>query len=111
MKQFDGNFSPNSLLQNAVYLGKSKITGPESIVFDRDGNLYASLLSGQIVKMDKDNRDIITTFVQIGEETNENICSNKFLKFKTLGKDFWVLAHFGYYHQSWVLVRKKKFWK
>jgi hypothetical protein len=65
---------PNTLLQNAKYIGKSKISGAESLVFDKDGNIYTGLTNGQIVKIDKNDRNSIKVIAHMGEETNEKIC-------------------------------------
>ena len=80
--QLVGNLKPdNNYLADAKYIGQKILKGPESIVFDKDGNLYTGLTSGKIVKIDKNNRTNIKNLVQTGEETDENICSVFFFDF------------------------------
>ena len=76
-QQFSGGLSQNSLLQNATYFAKGKIKGPEAIVFDNQGNMYTSLIGGLIVKLDKDNRELISVVAWTGEE----ICGIKKIYF------------------------------
>lgn len=76
-QQFSGGLSQNTLLQNSTYFAKGKIRGPECIVFDKHGNLYTSLIGGLIVKVDKNNRELVSVVAWTGEETNATICSNK----------------------------------
>jgi hypothetical protein len=71
---FEGNLKPNTLLQNAKYIGHKRLIGPESIVFDKEGNIYTGLANGQIVKIDKNDRNNIKVIAYMGEETNEKIC-------------------------------------
>jgi hypothetical protein len=70
-----GNLEPNTLLQNAQYIGEKKLKGPESIVFDDDGNMYTGIATGQIVKVDKNDQNNIQIVTRIGEETDDSICS------------------------------------
>ena len=70
-----GNLKPNTLLQNAQYIGEKKLKGPESIVFDDDGNMYTGLANGQIVKVDKNDNSNIQVLARIGDETNDSECS------------------------------------
>lgn len=74
--EFEGNLKQNNLLQKSVYIGHNKAKGPETVVFTPDGSLYTGLLNGQIVRIDEENN--VHKIVQIGEETDENICSNYF---------------------------------
>jgi hypothetical protein len=73
--QLTGNLKPNNLLANAKYIGKGIIKGPESIVFDKEGNIYTGVTNGKIIKIDKNDRTNIKDLVQIGEETDASICS------------------------------------
>lgn len=73
---FEGNLKPNTFLQNAKYIGRGKLRGPETIVFDKDGNLYTGTVNGQIVKIDKNDRNKIVKVVQMGEENDEKICND-----------------------------------
>ena len=70
-----GNLRPNTLLQNAQYIGEKKLKGPESIAFDNDGNMYTGLANGQIVKVDKNDNSNIQVLARIGDETNDSECS------------------------------------
>jgi hypothetical protein len=74
-----GNLQPNNLLQNAQYIGEKKLKGPESIVFDDDGNFYTGIATGQIVKVDKNDQNNIQIVTRIGEETDDSICSMNFI--------------------------------
>ncbi len=72
-----GNLKPNTLLQNAQYIGEKTLKGPESIVFDDEGNIYTGLVNGQIVKVDKNDRNNIQIIARIGDETDDSVCSKK----------------------------------
>ena len=83
--QLIGNLKPdNNYLADAKYIGQKILKGPESIVFDKDGNMYTGLTSGKIVKIDKNNTTNIKNLVQTGEETDENICSLHFFCFEIM---------------------------
>ncbi len=75
MKPLEGNLEPNTRLQSAHYIGHKRLIGPESIVFDSEGNMYTGLTNGQIVKIDKNDRSNIQVVARMGEETNDSICS------------------------------------
>ena len=61
-------------MQNAKYIGQKRLFGAESMVFDKEGNIYTGLANGQIVKIDKNDRNNIKVVAYMGEETSEKIC-------------------------------------
>ena len=73
----EGNLKPNNLLEKAKRFGKGKLYGPETIVFTEDGKMITGLLNGQIVSVEE-NGDY-HKIVQIGDQTDEKICSKEFL--------------------------------
>ncbi len=72
-----GCLAENYKLTNATYLALNKLIGPETVTFSSSGVLYAGLANGQIVtvKLDENSSQQVSKVVQIGDETNETICS------------------------------------
>jgi hypothetical protein len=67
---------------NVRRIGEKKLHGPETIVFTPEGVMYTGLLNGQIARIGLDGS--IEKIVQMGEETNETLCSELSLKHRSL---------------------------
>ena len=52
----DGIWHPNEMLQQSSLLGKGEITGPEDVDVDSQGNVYAGLEDGTIIKTTKNDK-------------------------------------------------------
>lgn len=63
------------MLTNSKYIGHKKLRGAETIIFSTTGQMFSGLLNGQIVRVDPETNEIFK-IVQIGHETNEEICSD-----------------------------------
>ena len=74
---FEGALKANNLLEKAKYIAHKKVTGPETIVFAKDGNMYTGLMNGQIVKIDVAGE--VHKIVQMGDQTDDAICSKYIL--------------------------------
>ncbi len=72
--KFEGNLKENDLLTRSNYIGHKRLRGPETIVFSADGSMYTGLMNGQIVRINLQTQEI-TKIVQIGNESNETVCS------------------------------------
>jgi hypothetical protein len=70
----EGNLEVNDKLTKATYLGYKKLAGPETIVFNEKGELFTGLLNGQIARIDENGN--VHNIIRMGDETNEEICSN-----------------------------------
>jgi sugar lactone lactonase YvrE len=55
-KELVGVLAPNKLLQNAELLGLGKIDGPEEVVVDSQGRIYAGTLDGKIMMLTLDGK-------------------------------------------------------
>ncbi len=59
-KELVGVLAPNKLLQNAELLGLGKIDGPEEVVVDSQGRIYAGTLDGKIMMLTLDGKLDVT---------------------------------------------------
>ena len=61
MRSLEGPLSLNTLLDNAERLYEGKLLAPENIL-ERDGALYVSVKSNQVVKIVNDKIEVIADF-------------------------------------------------
>lgn len=72
---YAGILETNDLLEKAKYIAHKKIKGPECIAISNDGSIYTGLVNGKIVRVNVAS-DSLTEIVQIGHETNKEICND-----------------------------------
>lgn len=72
MPSFVGNLAPNKKLENAVYLAKDRVKGPETLEISSDGLIYTGLFNGRVVSVDLDGN--VKRIAVIGKD--DSLCSN-----------------------------------
>jgi hypothetical protein len=75
---YEGNLSPNDKLAQAKFIARNKLVGPETLVFTNEGDLYAGLQNGYVVRVNMTDESI-TKVVRTGNEIDDSKCGQIYL--------------------------------